>query len=101
MASRAVVNVGAMEPINGIHGMMLEFGRRSLAGSIIGDIAETQEVVDYCIARSIKAGIELIRPDQINQAFDWVVKKDVRYRFVIDMTPTKPAGGVTKLTGYT
>jgi uncharacterized zinc-type alcohol dehydrogenase-like protein len=54
MASRAVVNVGAMEPINGIHGMMLEFGRRSLAGSIIGDIAETQEVVDYCIARSIR-----------------------------------------------
>jgi uncharacterized zinc-type alcohol dehydrogenase-like protein len=53
---------------------------------MIGGIAETQEVIDYCVAHNIKADIELIRPDQINEAFDRVVKKDIRYRFVIDMT---------------
>ena len=51
-----------------------------------GGIAETQEVVDYCAARNIKADIELVRPGQANQAMDRVVNKDVRYRFVIDMT---------------
>jgi uncharacterized zinc-type alcohol dehydrogenase-like protein len=86
-----MVNVGAMEPIGGIHGMMLAFGRKSFAGSVIGGIAETQEVIDYCAARNIKADIELIRPDQINQAFERVVNKDVRYRFVIDMASLKSA----------
>lgn len=60
--------------------------RKILGGSVIGSIAETQEVVDYCVARNIKADIELIRPDQISEAFDRVVNKDARYRFVIDMT---------------
>lgn len=71
--------------------MALAFGRKSLAGSVIGGIAETQEVIDYCAFRGIKADIELIRPDQINRAFDRVVNKDVRYRFVIDM---KGAGSI-------
>jgi alcohol dehydrogenase (NADP+) len=44
------------------------FGRKSLAGSMIGGIAETQEVIDYCAARNIKADIELIRPEDINRA---------------------------------
>ena len=48
-----------------------------------------QEVVDYCAARGIKADIELIRPEQINQAFDRVVSKDVRYRFVIDLAAAR------------
>jgi len=65
---------------------MIGFGRKSLAGSMIGGIAETQEVIDYCAARNIKANIELIRPNQINEAFVRGVNKDVRYRFVIDMT---------------
>ncbi len=87
-----LVNVGAMEPLEaGIHGMKLAFGRKSIAGSVIGGIAETQEVIDYCAARNIKADIELIKPDQINQAFDRVVKKDVRYRFVIDLASAKAA----------
>jgi hypothetical protein len=59
-------------------------GGKSIAGSMIGGIAETQEVIDYCVVRNIKANIELVRADQINQAYDRVVKKDVRYRFVID-----------------
>lgn len=59
--------------------------RQSIAGSLIGGIAETQEVISYRAARKIKADIELIGPADINKAFDRVVKKDVRYRFAIDM----------------
>ena len=80
-----VVNVGAMEQLQGIIGIDLVHGRKSVAGSMIGGIAETQEVIDYCAARGITADIELVRADQINQAYERVVKKDVRYRFVIDM----------------
>jgi alcohol dehydrogenase (NADP+) len=88
-----LVNVGAVEPLAaaGLNGMAMAFGRKSLAGSVIGGIAETQEVIDYCAARKIKADIELIRPDQINQAFERVVKKDIRYRFVIDFASSKAA----------
>lgn len=81
-----LVNVGALEQLKDLDGMLIGFGRKSLAGSMIGGIAETQEVIDYCTARNIKADIELIRPNQINEAFARVVNKDVRYRFVIDMT---------------
>jgi uncharacterized zinc-type alcohol dehydrogenase-like protein len=81
-----LVNVGALEELKGLDGMMIGFGRKSLAGSMIGGIAETQEVIDYCAARNIKADIELVKPNQINEAFVRVVNKDVRYRFVIDMT---------------
>jgi len=81
-----LVNVGALEELKGLDGMMIGFGRKSLAGSMIGGIAETQEVIDYCTARNIKADIELMRPNQINEAFARVVNKDVRYRFAIDMT---------------
>lgn len=81
-----LVNVGALQPLDAGPGFSLIAGRKSLAGSMIGGIAETQEVVDYCAARGIKADVEVIRPEQINQAFDRVVKKDVRYRFVIDVS---------------
>src|SRR5215213_6065573 len=81
-----LVNVGAMEELKGVTGINLIYARKSIAGSMIGGIAETQEVIDYCTARNIKADVELIRAEQINEAFERVVKKDVRYRFVIDMT---------------
>ena len=80
-----LVNVGALEQLKDLDGMMIGFGRKSLAGSMIGGIAETQEVIDYCVALNIKADIELIRPEDIGQAIERVVNKDVRYRFVIDM----------------
>ena len=83
-----LVNVGAMEDIQGVAGISLVHGRKSIAGSMIGGIAETQEVIDYCAARGIKADVEVIGPGDINRAFDRVVKKDVRYRFVIDMSKT-------------
>jgi uncharacterized zinc-type alcohol dehydrogenase-like protein len=86
-----LVNVGAMEDLQGINGLALVFGRKSIAGSVIGGIAETQHVIDYCAARNIKADIELIRPEDINRAYDRVVNKDVRYRFVIDMASSKTA----------
>jgi uncharacterized zinc-type alcohol dehydrogenase-like protein len=73
--------------------MALGFGRKSLTGSMIGGIAETQEVIDYCAARNIKADIELIRTEEINRAYEWVVNKDVRYRFVIDMASMKSVAG--------
>jgi uncharacterized zinc-type alcohol dehydrogenase-like protein len=74
---------GSPHPSPGVFGLILK--RRRLAGSMIGGIAETQEVIDYCAARNIKADVELIRPDQIDRAYDRVVAKDVRYRFVIDI----------------
>ncbi|MGE4442384.1 MAG: NAD(P)-dependent alcohol dehydrogenase [Desulfomicrobium sp.] len=81
-----LVNVGALDQLEDIPGGALISRRRNLAGSVIGGIAETQEVVDYCTAHNIKADIELIKPRQISEAFDRVVNKDVRYRFVIDLT---------------
>jgi uncharacterized zinc-type alcohol dehydrogenase-like protein len=84
-----LVNVGAMEDLQSVSGRRLIFGRKSTAGSVVGGIAETQQVIDYCAARNIKADIELIRPDQINQAYERVVNKDVRHRFVIDMASLK------------
>ena len=60
-------------------------GRRSLAGSMIGSIKETQEMLDFCGKHNITADIEVIGIQAINEAFERVVKSDVRYRFVIDM----------------
>jgi uncharacterized zinc-type alcohol dehydrogenase-like protein len=85
-----LVNVGALGILPAsLSGMKMAFGRKGLAGSMIGGIAETQAVIDYCAARNIKAAVEIIRPDQINRAFERVVNKDVRYRFVIDMASLK------------
>jgi uncharacterized zinc-type alcohol dehydrogenase-like protein len=60
-------------------------GRRSLAGSSIGGIPETQEMLDYCALHQIVSDIELIDMKDIHQAYDRMIKGDVRYRFVIDM----------------
>src|SRR4029077_5228069 len=67
----------------------LLFRRRQLAGSIIGGIRETQEMLDFCGEHGITADIEMIRIDQINEAYDRLVKGDVKYRFVIDMASLK------------
>jgi len=63
--------------------------RRRLAGSLIGGIKETQELLDFCADRNILAQIELISPDKINEAFERMLKSDVKYRFVIDMSSLK------------
>jgi uncharacterized zinc-type alcohol dehydrogenase-like protein len=61
------------------------FGRKSFAGSLIGGLPETQEMLDFCAEHNIVSDIELIRMDQINEAYDRLLKSDVKYRFVIDM----------------
>jgi alcohol dehydrogenase (NADP+) len=63
----------------------LIYGRRSLSGSLIGGIKETQEMLDFCGKHNITADIELIQIQQIDEAYDRLVKSDVKYRFVIDM----------------
>ncbi|MFL9824177.1 NAD(P)-dependent alcohol dehydrogenase [Rhodoplanes sp. SY1] len=80
-----LVSVGTPFELEKVTGGGLWRRRRSISASIIGGMAETQEVVDYCAARNITADIELIRPDQINEAMNRVVGKEARYRFVIDM----------------
>ncbi len=67
----------------------LLFRRRSLAGSIIGGIRETQEMLDFCAEYGIVSDIEMIRIDQINDAYKRLAKSDVKYRFVIDMASLK------------
>ncbi|KUI22098.1 alcohol dehydrogenase [Mycobacterium sp. IS-1496] len=59
-------------------------GRRSIAGSLIGGIAETQEMLDFCAEHGVRPEIELIEPAYINEAYERVIASDVRYRFVID-----------------
>jgi uncharacterized zinc-type alcohol dehydrogenase-like protein len=59
--------------------------RRQLAGSLIGGIPETQEMLDFCAERGITCDIELISIDKINEAYERMLKSDVKYRFVIDM----------------
>jgi alcohol dehydrogenase (NADP+) len=60
--------------------------RRQVAGSLIGGIAETQEMLDFCAERGITCEIEKIGISQINEAYERMLKSDVKYRFVIDMS---------------
>ena len=66
-------------------------GRRSIAGSLIGGIAETQRMLNFCATHGILADIETIRMQDIETAFERMLKSDVKYRFVIDMSSLKEA----------
>jgi uncharacterized zinc-type alcohol dehydrogenase-like protein len=68
-----------------IPAMNLIFGRKSFAGSLIGGISETQEMLDYCAEHNIVSEVEVIAMKDINEAYERMLKGDVRYRFVIDM----------------
>jgi uncharacterized zinc-type alcohol dehydrogenase-like protein len=68
-----------------VHSMSLIFGRHTLAGSLIGGIAETQEMLDFCAEHNIVSDIEMIHMEEINEAYERLLTGDVRYRFVIDM----------------
>jgi uncharacterized zinc-type alcohol dehydrogenase-like protein len=70
-----------------IFGLLMK--RRQFAGSGIGGIRETQEMLDFCAAHGITADIELIPIQQINEAYKRLVRSDVKYRFVIDMASLK------------
>ena len=69
-----------------VYAMGLLWRRRSVAGSLIGGIRETQEMLDFCAAHDIACDIEMIAPEQINEAYVRMEKSDVRYRFVIDVS---------------
>ena len=69
--------------------MSLIFRRRSIAGSLIGGLPETQEMLDFCAEHGITCDIELIRMQEINEAYERMLKSDVKYRFVIDMASLK------------
>lgn len=77
--------VGALEPMAGVDNSQAAFHRRSVAGSLIGGIAETQEVLDFCADKGIAPEIQIIPIQDINKAFSRVEKGDVRFRYVIDM----------------
>ena len=68
-----------------LHAFSLIGGNKVLAGSLIGGIPETQEMLDFCAEHNITSDVEVITPDRIEEAYDRTVKADVRYRFVIDM----------------
>jgi uncharacterized zinc-type alcohol dehydrogenase-like protein len=79
-----MVVVGVPEKPAAIHSTSLIFGNKSLAGSLIGGIPETQEMLDFCAEHNLTADVEVITPDRIAEAYDRTVKGDVHYRFVID-----------------
>ncbi|WP_378187797.1 NAD(P)-dependent alcohol dehydrogenase [Aquimarina sp. W85] len=80
-----MVMVGAIEPLEPMHSGNLVMGRKRVAGSLIGGIKETQEMLDFCGEHSITSDVEIITIDTINEAYDRVKNSDVKYRFVIDM----------------
>jgi len=81
--------VGAPEKPLAVAPFALIFGRRSLSGSPIGGLRETQEMLDFCGQHNITADVEVIPIQKINEAYDRLVKSDVKYRFSIDMASIK------------
>lgn len=81
--------VGAPDKPMPVSAFGLLFGRKRLAGSLIGGIAETQEMLDFCGQHNITSDVEVIAIQQINEAYDRLVKSDVKYRFSIDMASLK------------
>jgi uncharacterized zinc-type alcohol dehydrogenase-like protein len=79
-----LVNVGAPPEALPVHAFSLIDGRKSFAGSVIGGIPETQEMLDFCAEHGLGADIEIITADDIDTAYERVLASDVRYRFVID-----------------
>jgi uncharacterized zinc-type alcohol dehydrogenase-like protein len=83
--------VGAPEKPLSVAAFGLLFGRRSLSGSPIGGIAETQEMLDFCGKNNITSDVEIIPIQKVNDAYERLLKSDVKYRFVIDMASLKGA----------
>ena len=81
----SIVVVGALEPLAPINNQQVAFHRNSVGGSLIGSIAETQAVLDFCAEHNIGPDVQVIPIEQINDAFDSVENGDVRFRYVIDM----------------
>lgn len=84
-----ITMVGAPEKPLPVAVFGLIFGRRSFSGSAIGGIAETQEMLDFCGEHNITAEVEVIGVDRINEAYERMLKSDIKYRFTIDMSTLK------------
>ncbi len=80
-----LVILGAVEPLEPVHGGQLIFLRKRVAGSLIGGIKETQEMLDFCGEHNIVCEVEMIDMQDINTAYERMLRNDVKYRFVIDM----------------
>ena len=81
--------VGAPETPLQVSAFALLFGRKSLSGSLIGGIKETQEMLDFCGEHNITSDVEVIPIQKVNEAYERLVKSDVKYRFSIDMASLK------------
>tara|TARA_R110000868_G_scaffold48766_4_gene157908 strand:- start:1044 stop:2111 length:1068 start_codon:yes stop_codon:yes gene_type:complete len=84
-----MVVVGAVEPLKNVNAALFIFRRRNMAGSLIGGLPETQEMLDFCGKHNITCEIEKISIEDINRAYERTIKGDVKYRFVIDMATLK------------
>jgi uncharacterized zinc-type alcohol dehydrogenase-like protein len=84
-----IILVGAPEKPLSVSAFALLFGRRSLSGSLIGGIKETQEMLDFCGQHNITSDVEVIPIQRVNEAYDRLAKSDVKYRFSIDMASLK------------
>ncbi len=84
-----LVIVGALEPMAGVNNQEVAFHRKRVAGSLIGSIADTQEVLDFCAEHGVGPDVQVIPIQEINHAYKEVVKGDVRFRYVIDMQSLK------------
>jgi uncharacterized zinc-type alcohol dehydrogenase-like protein len=80
-----LVLVGAPEKPTELQAFSLILKRRRLAGSLIGGIRETQEMLDFCASKNITADVEVVSAPKVNEAYERVLKKNVRYRFVLDL----------------
>lgn len=85
----AMVLVGAPPEPSAITGFNLIMQRKTIAGSLIGGIKETQEMLDFCAEHNIVSDVEVIPMDKINEAYERIIKGDVKYRFVVDMASLK------------
>jgi uncharacterized zinc-type alcohol dehydrogenase-like protein len=85
----AMAIVGAVDAIEPVQGFNLIFGRRSVGGSLIGGLPETQEMLDFCAEHDIVCDVEMIGMQDVNEAWKRVQAADVKYRFVIDMASLK------------
>jgi len=87
----AMVMVGALTALDPLMGNNLIGGRKTVAGSAIGGMAETQEMLDFCAEHNIVSDVEMIQIAEVNAAYERLLKNDVHYRFVIDMASLKAA----------
>jgi len=86
---RTLTIVGALEKMVGVNNQETAFHRRSVAGSLIGNLSDTQEVLDFCAQHGIGPDIEIIPIQEVNEAYKKVERGDVRFRYVIDMESLK------------